>query len=145
MKVYLSNSARLLYAPVPIKLKNERFRAQCPLVGGKNREAADDQFVTVLAPSITPPHCGGYRRKRKEAKVPPCPDQFVDITCRAPSYTRMSSESDRPITYFDISIGGQPIGRVIFSLYNDLVPKTAENFRKRLCFNGSLALNWDTL
>ncbi|KAF9653654.1 peptidyl-prolyl cis-trans isomerase Cpr7 [Thelephora ganbajun] len=41
----------------------------------------------------------------------------------------MASESDRPITYFDISIGDQPIGRVIFSLYTDLVPKTAENFR----------------
>ncbi|THV02222.1 peptidyl-prolyl cis-trans isomerase [Dendrothele bispora CBS 962.96] len=37
--------------------------------------------------------------------------------------------SERPFTFFDISIGGQPAGRVIFSLYNDLVPKTAENFR----------------
>jgi peptidyl-prolyl isomerase D len=35
----------------------------------------------------------------------------------------------RPITYFDISIAGKPAGRVVFSLYNDLVPKTAENFR----------------
>lgn len=42
----------------------------------------------------------------------------------------MASESDRPITYFDISIGDQPVGRVIFSLYTDLVPKTAENFRE---------------
>ena len=38
----------------------------------------------------------------------------------------------RPITYFDISIGGKPIGRVVFSLYADLVPKTAENFREHL-------------
>ncbi|TDL27754.1 peptidyl-prolyl cis-trans isomerase [Rickenella mellea] len=37
--------------------------------------------------------------------------------------------SERPITYFDISLGGRPLGRVIFSLYSDLVPKTAENFR----------------
>jgi len=35
----------------------------------------------------------------------------------------------RPISYFDITISDKPIGRVIFSLYNDLVPKTAENFR----------------
>ncbi|KAG9308329.1 peptidyl-prolyl cis-trans isomerase [Chiua virens] len=35
----------------------------------------------------------------------------------------------RPLTYFDITIDGKPIGRVIFSLYADLVPKTAENFR----------------
>jgi len=33
------------------------------------------------------------------------------------------------VTYFDISIAGQPAGRVTFQLYNDLVPKTAENFR----------------
>ncbi|KAF9460416.1 peptidyl-prolyl cis-trans isomerase [Collybia nuda] len=37
--------------------------------------------------------------------------------------------STRPITYFDISIGDTAIGRVIFSLYSDLVPKTSENFR----------------
>ncbi|KAJ7672402.1 peptidyl-prolyl cis-trans isomerase [Mycena polygramma] len=39
------------------------------------------------------------------------------------------SSSDRPLTYFDITVGGQPLGRVVFSLYSDLVPKTAENFR----------------
>ena len=32
------------------------------------------------------------------------------------------------LTYFDISVGGEPIGRVVFRLYDD-VPKTAENFR----------------
>ncbi|KAI0826007.1 peptidyl-prolyl cis-trans isomerase [Irpex lacteus] len=37
--------------------------------------------------------------------------------------------SERPITYFDISIGGRPAGRIVFQLYNDIVPKTAENFR----------------
>jgi len=37
--------------------------------------------------------------------------------------------STRPITFFDITIGGNPAGRIVFSLYNDLVPKTAENFR----------------
>jgi len=36
----------------------------------------------------------------------------------------------RPITYFDITIDGKPIGRIIFSLYADLVPRTAENFRE---------------
>lgn len=35
----------------------------------------------------------------------------------------------RSTTYFDITIDGKPIGRIIFSLYDDLVPKTAENFR----------------
>ncbi|DAA73794.1 TPA_exp: Uncharacterized protein A8136_3997 [Trichophyton benhamiae CBS 112371] len=35
----------------------------------------------------------------------------------------------RPRVYFDIEIGGRPEGRVVFELYNDVVPKTAENFR----------------
>ncbi|CAG7851791.1 Peptidyl-prolyl cis-trans isomerase D Short=PPIase D; AltName: Full=Rotamase D [Serendipita indica DSM 11827] len=39
------------------------------------------------------------------------------------------SETQRPYTFFDISIGGRPIGRIIFQLYSDAVPKTAENFR----------------
>ncbi|AOW02631.1 cyclophilin-like domain-containing protein [Yarrowia lipolytica] len=31
--------------------------------------------------------------------------------------------------YFDVSADGQPLGRIEFKLYNDIVPKTAENFR----------------
>ena len=31
--------------------------------------------------------------------------------------------------YFDITIGGQEAGRVVFELDSDVVPKTAENFR----------------
>lgn len=42
----------------------------------------------------------------------------------------MSTSTERPIVYFDITIGGQEMGKVVFSLYNDLVPKTAENFRE---------------
>ena len=38
----------------------------------------------------------------------------------------------RPKAYFDISIGGTPKGRIVFELYKDVVPKTAENFLK-LC------------
>ncbi|KJA23928.1 hypothetical protein HYPSUDRAFT_184637 [Hypholoma sublateritium FD-334 SS-4] len=38
-------------------------------------------------------------------------------------------EEQRPIVYFDINIGDKPTGRIVFSLYSDLVPKTAENFR----------------
>jgi len=35
----------------------------------------------------------------------------------------------RPRTFFDIAIGGQPAGRVVFELRADVVPQTAENFR----------------
>ena len=32
--------------------------------------------------------------------------------------------------YFDISIDGEPAGRIVFRLYDDVVPKTAQNFRE---------------
>lgn len=35
----------------------------------------------------------------------------------------------KPNVFFDISIGGKPAGRITFKLYDDIVPKTAENFR----------------
>ncbi|KAG8718151.1 cyclophilin peptidyl-prolyl cis-trans isomerase Cyp2 [Ceratobasidium sp. 394] len=31
--------------------------------------------------------------------------------------------------FFDITIGGAPSGRIVFKLYDDVVPKTAANFR----------------
>ncbi|ORY33090.1 cyclophilin-like domain-containing protein [Naematelia encephala] len=36
------------------------------------------------------------------------------------------------IAYFDITIGGAPSGRLVFELFDDVVPKTVENF-KHLC------------
>ncbi|CAE6449864.1 hypothetical protein ACGC1H_005573 [Rhizoctonia solani] len=33
------------------------------------------------------------------------------------------------VCFFDITIGGQPAGRVVFELFDKDVPKTAENFR----------------
>ncbi|CAA22075.1 Peptidyl-prolyl cis-trans isomerase 1 [Caenorhabditis elegans] len=37
--------------------------------------------------------------------------------------------SQRPKVFFDVSIGEEPAGRVTMELFNDVVPKTAENFR----------------
>ena len=44
----------------------------------------------------------------------------------------MSDETSNSNVYFDITIGGEPAGRITFALYDDVVPKTAENFRQ-LC------------
>ncbi|ADV24416.1 peptidyl-prolyl cis-trans isomerase H [Cryptococcus gattii Ru294] len=38
----------------------------------------------------------------------------------------------RPIVFFDISIGDTPAGRIKMELFDDITPKTAENFRQ-LC------------
>ena len=43
--------------------------------------------------------------------------------------TTNGSKSQRSRVWFDISIGGVPTGKVVFELYDDVVPKTADNFR----------------
>ena len=32
--------------------------------------------------------------------------------------------------FFDITRDSQPLGRIVFKLYDDVVPKTAKNFRE---------------
>ncbi|KAF2008065.1 hypothetical protein P154DRAFT_614456 [Amniculicola lignicola CBS 123094] len=39
------------------------------------------------------------------------------------------AETKRARVFFDMTIDGRKVGRVAFELYNDIVPKTAENFR----------------
>ncbi|GAM17814.1 hypothetical protein SAMD00019534_009890 [Acytostelium subglobosum LB1] len=46
------------------------------------------------------------------------------------SNTGSATNIVNPIVFFDISIGGQPIGRIKIELYADVVPRTAENFRQ---------------
>lgn len=47
--------------------------------------------------------------------------------------TKMASTSgnpgSNPRVFLDIAIAGKPVGRLIFELYADVVPRTAENFR----------------
>lgn len=35
----------------------------------------------------------------------------------------------RSKVFFDVTVGGKPAGRITMELYNDITPKTAENFR----------------
>merc|ERR1719516_404019 len=37
--------------------------------------------------------------------------------------------NNKPDIFFDITVDGQPLGRIVFELFYDDVPKTAENFR----------------
>ncbi|ANV90615.1 peptidylprolyl isomerase [Picosynechococcus sp. PCC 8807] len=39
------------------------------------------------------------------------------------------SEQPNPKVFFDITIGGESAGRIVFELRADVAPKTAENFR----------------
>ncbi|MFI6103544.1 peptidylprolyl isomerase [Streptomyces sp. NPDC051310] len=38
--------------------------------------------------------------------------------------------TDNSNVYFDITINDEPAGRIVFKLYDDVVPKTARNFRE---------------
>lgn len=49
-----------------------------------------------------------------------------DITIMA---SETETKATRPRVFFDITLGGKPLGRINMELYSDLVPKTAENFR----------------
>ncbi|XP_054467781.1 peptidyl-prolyl cis-trans isomerase A [Anoplopoma fimbria] len=40
----------------------------------------------------------------------------------------------KPRVFFDVTSGGAPLGRIVMELRDDVVPKTAENFRA-LCTN----------
>jgi len=48
------------------------------------------------------------------------------------------SKPERPRAYFDITISDQAIGRIVFELYSDITPRTADNFLK-LC-SGELGI-----
>ncbi|KAH0502035.1 Coiled-coil domain-containing protein 30 [Microtus ochrogaster] len=41
-----------------------------------------------------------------------------------------NSSPVNPVVFFDVSIGGQEVGRMKIELFADVVPKTAENFRR---------------
>ena len=47
-----------------------------------------------------------------------------EVAFEMPNKTR-----DKPQVYFDIEIGNQPAGRIVFELFTDLTPNTSENFR----------------
>ena len=50
-------------------------------------------------------------------------------TLAIPTDVVLAEKSQRSRVFFDITIGGKAAGRVTFELYNDIVPKTVENFR----------------
>jgi len=56
---------------------------------------------------------------------------FVGSSCSQILKCKFSTTSARMVLecFFDISIGGKPSGRLVMEVYNEDVPKTAENFR----------------
>jgi len=44
--------------------------------------------------------------------------------------TTTTTTTENPTVFFDITLGGEPLGRIKMLLYADAVPRTAENFRQ---------------
>merc|ERR1719373_515931 len=55
------------------------------------------------------------------------PSQFAHIDAAFRSPFKIGSSNPR--VYFDMQVGGKPIGRIIMELKKDMTPQTAENFR----------------
>jgi len=58
-------------------------------------------------------------------------DAWLDQQCDKTKTAALTVRSN-PKAFFDITIGGEPAGRVVMQIRKDIVPKTAENFLK-LC------------
>merc|ERR1712147_15764 len=56
----------------------------------------------------------------------------IEFTSTSSSHLTSHKEKMTSEAYFDITIGGKPSGRIVMTLFDDVVPKTTENF-KQLC------------
>lgn len=56
---------------------------------------------------------------------------FFGFLAAAAWATGSSTAADQKITekvFFDVEIGGKPVGRIVFGLFGDICPKTVANF-----------------
>jgi peptidyl-prolyl isomerase H (cyclophilin H) len=42
----------------------------------------------------------------------------------------MAAPEPNPVVFFDVTLGGESLGRIKMELFADITPKTAENFRQ---------------
>jgi peptidyl-prolyl isomerase H (cyclophilin H) len=88
---------------------------------GGSKEAKVGEATEMARPSQTQPTTASHAPQHQTNNIPVANEGPTVKPKRSP---------DNPIVYFDIAIGGQPVGRIQMELYLDVVPATSENFRQ---------------
>lgn len=86
----------------------------------QNRRDHDKKIQKKEPVPKTPPRILSKPANKKPKRQPSLKSTF------APTKPEIEK---RPIVFFDITIDDVPVGTVFFELFNETVPKTAENFR----------------
>ncbi|KFO37738.1 Coiled-coil domain-containing protein 30, partial [Fukomys damarensis] len=85
---------------------------------GRGRASVGTYCVCAVGPPPNP-----------RLRVGLCPPES-DLCFRVRAMAVANSSPVNPVVFFDVSIGGQEVGRMKIELFADVVPKTAENFRQ---------------
>jgi len=129
----------------PGNVKGLYRRGVCRLGLGMPEEAADD-FSNVI---LQDPDNKAAKVELAKAKKSILDAKKKEKSAYGNFFSKVSMYDDKelpvipgtsknnPKVFFDISIGGEYIGRIIMLLYADTTPKTAENFRS-LCEGDNL-------
>jgi hypothetical protein len=116
----LKHPTETLYPPIHHNTNSPTPTAIMGCGSSKSGETAGES-TEMARPSQHPP-----TQKPQPSAAP------QHATSSGPNHATVKARRnpDNPIVYFDIAIGGQPMGRVQMELFLDVVPATSENFRR---------------
>ncbi|XP_074780633.1 peptidyl-prolyl cis-trans isomerase H-like [Athene noctua] len=91
----------------------------------------------ALRPAARPPAAapgpalrGGLSPARAPRTLPGPAPLPPPVPGEAAGMAVLASNPSNPVVFFDVTIGGQEVGRMKIELFADVVPKTAANFRQ---------------
>lgn len=124
----------------PAILQTQQGEARNSIASVVSCNAVRVRLVCVLRDSASRSRTFNSRRvsltSKRNSKLPLVCQYTQGVMTMASSTPTASNGIDpsgqRPIVFFDLSIGETSIGRLKMELFSDIVPKTAENFRQ-LC------------